>query len=80
MFPVLDIVRLGLLLIHFVRFIIFLVQNSVGLALFLSVQQRWADRYFGPLVRWSAAQRTTEMLADQQTGKNRRPAPADCRN
>ena len=31
--------------------------------------QRWADRYFGPLVRWSAAQRTTEMLADQRTGK-----------
>jgi hypothetical protein len=25
--------------------------------------QRWADRYF---VRWSAAQRTSEMLADQR--------------
>ncbi len=42
--------------------------------------QRWADRYFGPLVRWSAAQRTTEMLADQRTGKNSGPAPADYRN
>ncbi len=42
--------------------------------------QRWADRYFGLLVRWSAAQRTTEMLADQRTGKNSGPAPADYRN
>ncbi len=42
--------------------------------------QRWADRYFGPLVRWSAAQRTTEMLADQRTGKNSGLAPADYRN
>ncbi len=32
------------------------------------------------LVRWSAAQRTTEMLADQRTGKNSGPAPADYRN
>jgi hypothetical protein len=32
------------------------------------------------LVRWSAAQWTTEMLADQQTGKNSGPAPADYRN
>jgi predicted secreted protein len=32
-------------------------------------------------VRWSAAQRTTEMLADQRrTGKNSGPAPADYRN
>ncbi len=29
------------------------------------------------LVRWSAAQQTTEMLADQRTGKNSGPAPAD---
>ncbi len=43
-------------------------------------RQRWADRYFGPLVRWSDAQRTTEMLADQRTGKNSGPAPADYRN
>ncbi len=32
------------------------------------------------LVRWSAVQRTTEMLADQRTGKNSGPAPADYRN
>jgi hypothetical protein len=32
------------------------------------------------LVCWSAAQRTTEMLADQRTGKNSGPAPADYRN
>jgi hypothetical protein len=32
------------------------------------------------LVRWSAAQWTTEMLADQRTGKNSGPAPADYRN
>jgi hypothetical protein len=32
------------------------------------------------LVRWSAAQRTTEMVADQRTGKNSGPAPADYRN
>jgi hypothetical protein len=32
------------------------------------------------LVRWSAAQRTTEMLADQRTEKNSGPAPADYRN
>ncbi len=32
------------------------------------------------LVRWFAAQRTTEMLADQRTGKNSGPAPADYRN
>ncbi len=32
------------------------------------------------LVRCSAAQRTTEMLADQRTGKNSGPAPADYRN
>jgi hypothetical protein len=32
------------------------------------------------LVRWSAAQRTTEMLADQRNGKNSGPAPADNRN
>jgi hypothetical protein len=32
------------------------------------------------LVRWNAAQRTTKMLADQQTGKNSGPAPADYRN
>jgi hypothetical protein len=32
------------------------------------------------LVRWSAAQRTTEMLADQRTGKNSGPAPAIYRN
>ncbi len=31
------------------------------------------------LVRWSAAQRTTEML-DQRTGKNSGPAPADYQN
>jgi hypothetical protein len=42
--------------------------------------QKWADRYFGPLVRWSAAQRTTVMLANQWTGKNSGPAPADYRN
>jgi hypothetical protein len=42
--------------------------------------QRWADRLFGPLVHWSAAQRTTEMLADQLTGKNSGPAPADYQN
>jgi hypothetical protein len=42
--------------------------------------QRWADRYFGPLVRWSAAQRTNKMLADQRTGTNSGPAPADYRN
>ncbi len=29
---------------------------------------------------WSAAQRTTEMLVDQRTGKNSGPAPADNRN
>jgi hypothetical protein len=29
---------------------------------------------------WSAAQRTTEMLADQRIGKNSGPAPADYRN
>jgi hypothetical protein len=29
------------------------------------------------LVRWSAAQRTTEMLADQRNGKNSGLAPAD---
>ncbi len=29
---------------------------------------------------WPAAQRTTEMLADQRTGKNSGPAPADYRN
>jgi hypothetical protein len=32
------------------------------------------------LVCWSAAQRTTEMLADQRTGKNSGPAPADYPN
>jgi hypothetical protein len=32
------------------------------------------------LVRWSTAQRTTEMLADQRTGKNSEPAPANYRN
>jgi hypothetical protein len=32
------------------------------------------------LVRWSAAQRTTEILADQRTGKNSGPAPADYRS
>jgi hypothetical protein len=32
------------------------------------------------LVRWSAAQRNTEMLAYQRTGKNSRPAPAEYRN
>ncbi len=32
------------------------------------------------LVRWSAAQQTTEMLADQRTGKNSGPAPADYQN
>jgi hypothetical protein len=32
------------------------------------------------LVRWSATQRTTEMLADQRTGKNSGPAPAEYRN
>ncbi len=32
------------------------------------------------LVRWSAVQRTTEMLAEQRTGKNSGPAPADYRN
>jgi hypothetical protein len=32
------------------------------------------------LVLWSAAQRTTEMLADQRTGKNSGPGPADYRN
>ncbi len=42
--------------------------------------QRWADHYFGPLVRWSPAQRTTEMLSDQWTGKNSGPVPADYRN
>ncbi len=31
-------------------------------------------------VRWSTAQRTNEMLADQRTGKNSGPAPADYRN
>jgi hypothetical protein len=31
------------------------------------------------LVRWSAAQRTTEMLAVQRTGKNSGPVPADQR-
>ncbi len=29
---------------------------------------------------WSAAQRTTEILADQRTGKISGPAPADYRN
>ncbi len=42
--------------------------------------QRWADRYFGPLVRWSTAQQNNEMLADQRTGKNSGSAPADYRN
>jgi hypothetical protein len=32
------------------------------------------------LVRWSAAQRTNKMLADQRTGKNSGPAPADYQN
>jgi hypothetical protein len=32
------------------------------------------------LVRWFAAQWTAEMLADQPTGKNCGPAPADYRN
>jgi hypothetical protein len=32
------------------------------------------------LVHWSAAQRTTEMIADQQTGKNSGPVLADYRN
>jgi hypothetical protein len=32
------------------------------------------------LVHCSAAQRTNEMLADQRTGKNSGPAPADYRN
>jgi hypothetical protein len=32
-------------------------------------KQRWADRYFGPLVRWFSAQRTTDMLGVQRTGK-----------
>ncbi len=32
------------------------------------------------LVHWSAAQQTTEMIADQQTGKNSGPALADYRN
>jgi hypothetical protein len=31
-------------------------------------------------IRWSAAQRTTKMLADQRTGKNSGPALADYRN
>jgi hypothetical protein len=37
----------------------------------------WADRYFGPL---SAVQQTTEMIADQWTGKNSGPALTDYRN
>jgi hypothetical protein len=32
------------------------------------------------LVRWSAVQRTTEMIADQRTGKNSGPALEDYRN
>jgi hypothetical protein len=32
------------------------------------------------LVHWSAAQRTTEMLTEQRTGKNSGPAPVDYRN
>jgi hypothetical protein len=42
--------------------------------------QRWAGCYFGPLVGCplSAAQQTTEMIADQQTGKNSRPIPLFC--
>jgi hypothetical protein len=32
------------------------------------------------LVRWSAAQRNTEMFADKRTGKNSGPAPADYQN
>jgi hypothetical protein len=44
--------------------------------------QRWADSYFGLLVRCPlfAAQRTTEMIADQWTGKNSEPALADYQN
>ncbi len=34
--------------------------------------QRWADRYFGPL-RWSAAQRTIDMIADQRTSASGLP-------
>jgi hypothetical protein len=39
--------------------------------------QRWADRHSGPL---SAAQRTTEMKADNRTGKKSGAALADYRN
>jgi hypothetical protein len=45
--------------------------KAVGQPLGSAKKQRWADRYFfwtaGPL---SAAQRTTEMIADQWTGNN----------
>ncbi len=63
----LDLIRWLVVQRFFVRY------NTAGF-------QRWADRYFGPLFRWSTAQRTTEMLADQRTGKNSGPAPADYRN
>jgi hypothetical protein len=45
-----------------------------------SNNQRWADRYFGPPGPLSAAQRTTEMIVEQRTGKNSGPALADYRN
>ncbi len=35
-------------------------------AFLTTCKQRWVDRYFGPLVRGSAAQRTTDMIADQR--------------
>jgi hypothetical protein len=36
--------------------------------LWRTIEQRWTDPYFGPLVRWSAAQRTSGLIkiADQR--------------
>jgi hypothetical protein len=39
----------------------------------------WKGGQTAILVRWSAVQRTTEILADQRTGKNSGPTPADQR-
>ncbi len=54
-----------------------------GLPRLLSISVRWLLPKGGQtaiLVRWSAAQRNTEMVADQRTGKNSGLAPADYRN
>jgi hypothetical protein len=63
----------SLKLVHAPFFILRLLRTEKSPSLCAEV----GGRYFGPL---SAAQRTTEMIADQLAGKNSGPALADYRN